>query len=367
MGLAANTFYQEHLNRVSRSFAFCIAELKSPLREWVGLAYILCRVADTLEDAQWPQRSTQLAAFQMMKTFAVHPYQPSELVAWRQMIPATIPEHEKALLQDADQFFQHLKALPEKARSTITSTLIDMIDGMAHFCATAPDKAKLQIRDLHHANQYCFFVAGIVGELLTGLFEACTEGYQASPETWMDAIHFGLFLQKINLLKDQMGDEQEGRFLVHSRDDFKQSLRENASGSLRYLTSLPVARRDFRLFCAWSLFLGLGSLPWIERAWREKSNVKIPRTTTAALLARVRLKIDDNSALRALFQELTVDEKDAFERANQNSPNGGDSKDWIDSQLNSDTSAVPVWIRESYRGRITEAQMRKLGMATTQD
>ena len=46
-------FYQTHLDRVSRSFAFCIKKLESPLRQWVSLAYLLCRVLDTVEDSIW--------------------------------------------------------------------------------------------------------------------------------------------------------------------------------------------------------------------------------------------------------------------------------------------------------------------------
>ena len=45
------SFYQTHLDRVSRSFAFCIKKLESPLRQWVSLAYLLCRVLDTVEDS----------------------------------------------------------------------------------------------------------------------------------------------------------------------------------------------------------------------------------------------------------------------------------------------------------------------------
>ncbi len=47
-------FYQTHLDRVSRSFAFCIRQLPDPLRGWVGLSYLLCRILDTIEDSPCP-------------------------------------------------------------------------------------------------------------------------------------------------------------------------------------------------------------------------------------------------------------------------------------------------------------------------
>jgi farnesyl-diphosphate farnesyltransferase len=39
-----------HLANVSRTFALTIPLLPLPLRDWVGNAYLLCRIADTIED-----------------------------------------------------------------------------------------------------------------------------------------------------------------------------------------------------------------------------------------------------------------------------------------------------------------------------
>lgn len=354
-------FYQTHLDRVSRSFAFCIAELRSPLRTWVGLAYILCRLADTLEDAQWSDRQRQLKALETMRRLALDggfakraasdPTSPDavELSAWQASFPPGIPEHEKQLVADAPKFLVDLHELSPEAREVITRTLVNMIDGMAYFCASAPVDTKIQIESLTTANQYCFFVAGIVGELLTELVRLESPEFATSQQTWKDSIHFGLFLQKVNLLKDQLGDEAEKRFLVHSREAFKSSLASDARYSLSYLTSIPVKRRDYRLFCAWSLFIGLASLPWIERAWREKSNVKISRTETGLLLARVRLKIDDNLALAKLFDELmTLEEMPGFSYA---------------GHADVRSTEIPAWILSAYRGRISTDQMKELGMA----
>ena len=43
--------YQEQiLQGVSRTFALTIPQLPKPLRDVVGNAYLLCRIADTIED-----------------------------------------------------------------------------------------------------------------------------------------------------------------------------------------------------------------------------------------------------------------------------------------------------------------------------
>ena len=40
----------KHLAGVSRTFALTIPCLPKDLRDWVGNAYLLCRIADTIED-----------------------------------------------------------------------------------------------------------------------------------------------------------------------------------------------------------------------------------------------------------------------------------------------------------------------------
>ena len=40
----------ELLAKVSRTFALTIPQLPAPLADWVGNAYLLCRIADTIED-----------------------------------------------------------------------------------------------------------------------------------------------------------------------------------------------------------------------------------------------------------------------------------------------------------------------------
>ena len=169
---------------------------------------------------------------------------------------------------------------------------------MKHFSGAS----ELRLSTLAEVNQYCFFVAGLVGELLTDLVSEKTP--TLGEHSYLSAHHFGLFLQKINLLKDQLEDEKQKRFLVPSRQELLASLRLDAQGAISYIQSLPVSEKGFRLFCAWSLFLGLSSLPWIQKGWSLGLLGKIPRIITEKLLGRVERVIDDNAALLNLFQEL---------------------------------------------------------------
>ena len=175
--------------------------------------------------------------------------------------------------------------------------------GMQHYAEARSAEGALRLSSLTEVNRYCYFVAGVVGHLLTQLFMLSRPDFTPHDAFMRDAFHFGLFLQKINLLKDQRTDESEGRFLVPQRRAVLASLRTNTAGSIAYLTALPVDAREYRLFCAWSLFLGLASLPHMEQSYSEGKAKKIGRAETMELMQQVGEIVQDNAALKSALAE----------------------------------------------------------------
>ena len=307
-------FYQAHLDRVSRSFAFCIARLDSPMRERVGLGYLICRIVDTIEDAGWKNFAAQEKSFREFDEFLVHKPSRESVLAWRERFPkADVSEGETLLLNDAHQIFTDFHSLPNDAREILAAPILSMSAGMLHFMKRRSVEGELRLRNVSDVNRYCFFVAGVVGEMLSGfvgssvgssggsLNEAAKEKTKTSIQ---DAFRFGLFLQKINLLKDQAGDEKQGRFLVPSREILRRSLAQDAEIAFRYLRGLPDRALGFRLFCAWSLFLGLASLPWIEQSQGAVDKAKIPRDEAALLLTAIEDNISNHAVLDELYRGL---------------------------------------------------------------
>jgi phytoene/squalene synthetase len=291
-------FYQNHLDQVSRSFAFCIRKLEEPLRMQVSLSYLLCRVLDTIEDSNWSEKTLQLAHYELFESFIESVPEAETVNRWVSSFPDSIPESEKNCLKDSFLLFQDLHAQAPAVYQIIRNTVLRMDHGMRHYST-----GELKLKNLKEVNQYCYFVAGVVGELLTKLFLEYRPSFQANPDLMKDAFHFGLFLQKINLLKDQLGDEKEGRFLIPSRELVMESVRENARGSLRYLTALPKEEAGFRTFCAWSLFLGLATIPFMQESYSQGSGIKISRDATEALLSEIEKIVSDDQAILAQGEE----------------------------------------------------------------
>jgi len=284
-------YYQAHLDAVSRSFALCIPQLSPPFRDQVALSYLLFRLLDTVEDADFSDRQIQARQFEAFRRFLREKPSREQVDRFRDAFPSSVSEGERTLLADAGTLLADAHELPAPAREAIFDGLDRMAQGMALYAMRPPP---LRLLDLEDVDRYCCVVAGIVGELLTRLW-ALGGG---DPPSLLEAYRFGLFLQKVNILKDQAEDEAAGRFLVPDRRELLASLRSDAEGALSYLVSLPRTERGYRTFCAWSLMLGAASLAAMD-APRESR-----RPQTLALFGRTAEMIEDDAALREQFAEL---------------------------------------------------------------
>ncbi|MCB0342793.1 MAG: squalene/phytoene synthase family protein [Pseudobdellovibrionaceae bacterium] len=300
---ASMDFYQDHLNQVSRSFAFCIEQLEWPLRHWVSLTYLVCRMLDTIEDAEWSADEDQKIQFHEFDQLMSGTSALNNLKLWQQRFPKHIPKGEQKLIAESERVFLDFHSYPEDVRRTVQFVGVTMSSGMQKFAGRS-GAGIVRLKNLCDVNRYCFFVAGLVGEGLTRLLSLVDSKVELTSKRLLASHHFGQFLQKVNLLKDQGDDEKVGRFLVPSRRELTDSLGKNALQAKEYLYSIPLEHQGYRLFCAWSLFLGLASLPWTNAAYVSGKKLKIPRFETAKILADVKSRIDKPEALNHLFEEL---------------------------------------------------------------
>ena len=254
----------------------------------------------------------QLAAFESFNQFMKARPAEAAVFDWARSFPPDVPEGEKELLNASARVFSEFHSLPVEKQAVLKRPILSMSAGMQFFTERTRTTGRLRLESLTEANAYCLFVAGVVGELLTGLLNLELE---ASPqslapgslkrETFVDGCHFGLFLQKINILKDQHWDEQDGRSFISDRNAMLATVKTHADHALRYLLSIPHERSDYRLFCAWALYLGLATMPLLEAASGNTEDApKLSRTRALALGAKIEFAIGDNQKLRSLYASL---------------------------------------------------------------
>lgn len=200
------------LERTSRTFALTIPLLDEPLRTDVGLAYLLLRIADTLEDAPSWGRDARKAA---LDSFGVWLVGDRDERAWFDAVAASAPTSDAgciALLARAEGVRSAVAARGDALASAMRSHVVRTSSKMANFVARQTDEGGLVLRDLDDLRAYCYAVAGIVGELLTDLFVARAPELEPARGALMKlAPAFGEALQLVNILKDAKGDADEGR------------------------------------------------------------------------------------------------------------------------------------------------------------
>ena len=159
------------------------------------------------------------------------------------------------------------------------------------------------------------------------------------------AYQFGVFLQKLNILKDQREDEESGRFLIPDRRELLASLRDHAPGALAYLQAIPLAERGYRIFCAWSLMMGATTVRALDGALDGARTSR--RAETAALLAQTAAIAQDNAALARQFAELM--------------PRLPEPVDHV-HQIHRAKPESIEWFRASLDAPLTDAELRGLGV-----
>ena len=200
------------LRATSRTFALSIPLLPPTCRDATTVAYLLFRIADTLEDeAQWPttRRIEALDELAALLRGERHDGARGRVISLLAAVPVAHTGYA-ALMASAGDVLQHLDELEAVAASAIPQHLCRTIAGMCEFLAR--EQGATSVADLR---AYCYAVAGIVGELCTELFVATTPQLQpVHAQLVRFGVAFGEGLQLVNILKDEDGDALVGRRYV---------------------------------------------------------------------------------------------------------------------------------------------------------
>jgi len=283
----------ELLTRTSRTFALSIRLLPAQLRHEVSIAYLLLRVADTFEDADlWSpqQRVDALARLDVLVGAGDVVAAVTESDRWAAARPC---EHEGylELVRELPALLEALAGLAPASRSTIVRHVRRTIVGMGGFLSRGDVAADLAITDLEDLRQYCYVVAGIVGELLTELFvEQGQFPREYAVALWAQAASFGEGLQLVNILKDADEDALAGRSLLPAGIDrsqlFALAHRDLDSADL-YVKTLRAAG------ASWGV-VGFTLLPvrlaraTLDRVERDGPGAKLTRADVAEHLSALR-------------------------------------------------------------------------------
>jgi farnesyl-diphosphate farnesyltransferase len=216
LSLSRMSVIDDLLQRTSRTFALAIPLLPEPTRNQVGIAYLLFRIADTFEDGTlWP-RERRLAALDRFAELLAH--DPADAVDAESLAaeclrdPPIAHDGYRELLARMPLVLRDLAALSSTARTAIARHVTRSVEGMQAFVRRADGRDHLSLVTIKDLRDYCYAVAGIVGEMLTELYIDGRVELRAPAEALRNrAAAFGEGLQLVNILKDAPRDAEEGR------------------------------------------------------------------------------------------------------------------------------------------------------------
>ena len=290
----------EHLlEKTSRTFAMTIPLLEEPLRERVAVAYLLFRIADTFEDGERWSRALRRRALLDFAAMALRPdaltdRDRARIKAW----VADAPCREAAYVELVGETARVLEALarfPPEERSIVALHTVRTADGMARVLAASDDRGSVTLASVRELLDYCYVVAGIVGELLTELFlAACPQLESARAVLEREAMAFGEALQLVNILKDQRDDARDGRSYVPrnvDRSELFSLARADLERAGVYVAALQSAGapRGVVAFCALPVLLAREALAAVEG---NGPGSKVPRERVFALALGLDQRLD---------------------------------------------------------------------------
>jgi farnesyl-diphosphate farnesyltransferase len=308
----ADRFARAIVPHVSRTFALSIRLLPGELGSAVRCAYLLCRIADTLEDA--PDFPAEEKA-ELLEAFAAC----FDDAALADAFPARVTglrgeAAHVALVRRSDLVFVAYRALSPATREHVRRWVREMIGGMRKFVLAHP--MGIRIQSLDEYREYCYYVAGTVGYLLTDLWHQHSPSIGATKHAVLltRCRAFAEALQTVNILKDVARDaEHENSIYIP-----QQLLQEHGSGhptilaperaaenraaldtliqlawtdldeATAYLLAIPRRAVPIRLFCALPLLFAYATLRDLTRAVGSPGNgraavVKISRSEVKSL------------------------------------------------------------------------------------
>ncbi|MEK4252801.1 phytoene/squalene synthase family protein [Ureibacillus sp. FSL K6-2830] len=255
------------LKETSRTFYIPITFLKKDLKKAVANAYLIMRALDEIEDNEHPEVTNEIKYFLLMEV--------SELLKEENF-------NNDKYLQLLEPFKQYMPEvtirlndwillLPEGTKKIVCDAASEMAFGMAKWA-----KANWQVRTKEDLDEYTYYVAGLVGVMLSDLWE-----WDSAVKTDRElAIGYGRGLQAVNILRNQQEDfETRGVSFIPegwTKEDLFHYTEENLEKAYQYMDAIQ--KRSILMFCRLPLALAHKTLNALKEGKEKMSRSEVEET-----------------------------------------------------------------------------------------
>lgn len=293
------------LGSVSRTFALTIPLLPPAIEVVVGNTYLLCRIVDTIEDAAElnPAEKQNLSKLFLEATLGAIPVA-SFVGPCLDALRGYSNVDELDLIAHTPTVLRILHTFPDRDRTAISRCVSIMSDGMTHFHNRQSQEG---LKDLAEFEEYCYVVAGVVGELLTSIFSNYSPEFAKRIQGHEQlAIAFGQALQMTNILKDSPVDRARGvswKPAHMSQVELLKIAYEKLQDSMSYIILLPENEIGMRRFCFLAFGLAVMTLEKItsRKEFSNQSEVKLSRNSVWIFYAFTKIAAGNELLMQSFF------------------------------------------------------------------
>ncbi|MDO9106479.1 MAG: phytoene/squalene synthase family protein [Methylovulum sp.] len=325
--LSDDDFQAALLEGVSRTFALTIPQLPPQLYRPVANAYLLCRIVDTIEDeVSLSPRQKHYFCTEFINVVKTGDNSEAFAVELAPLLSELTIPAEHTLIHVLPRVIQITHTFEPDQIAALAACVDTMAEGMPVFQALNLRGGLPTLADM---DNYCYYVAGCVGEMLTTLFCHYSAEINAHQEDLLRlSVSFGQGLQMTNILKDIWDDAQRGvcwlpqDIFTETGFDlntltpethsiyFRKGLEHLVSiahghlaNALKYTLLLPAHETGIRNFCLWALGMAVLTLRKIKQHidFSHSDQVKITRNSVKATIFVTKAAGRSNGMLNLLF------------------------------------------------------------------
>lgn len=255
------------LKETSRTFFIPITFLQKELKMAVVTAYLMMRAIDEIEDNEHVEVTNDVKFKLLNEVSGLIEASTFDEIKYLELLAP----YEQFMPEVTMRLGDWIRLIPTGAEHLIKRSTSEMAYGMAKW-----SKQNWQVSTREDLDEYTYYVAGLVGVMLSDLWE-----WNAGVKTDKDlAVGFGRGLQAVNILRNQHEDltERGVSFVPDgwTRDQLFEYAEENLAKANLYIQDIN--KKSILLFCKLPLALAHKTLKALKEGKEKMSRAEVEQT-----------------------------------------------------------------------------------------
>jgi farnesyl-diphosphate farnesyltransferase len=274
----------------------------------VTVAYLLCRIADTVEDSE----DISVDEKKELLDYYIYIFKKNRQQGLNKFMKriSVLPKNtdDEKLVYNLPKIMHVYESFSPIFKKHIGLWVVEMSRGMHKYAQAAIRRKFTFLGTMKELDEYMYYVAGTVGYLLTELFAFYSKRITPTVKKKLNLLaeSFGKGLQMVNIIRDMTTDLKRGQsyipeellkkykldrrsiFEKHNADKAQELFNELIQNAVKhldkaidYIMLLPKEERGIRMFCMLPVFWAMRTLQKIQEntlALLGNEKIKVPRT-----------------------------------------------------------------------------------------